>query len=308
MKIAVYGAGGIGAYFGGRLALAGSEVHLLARGAHLRALQERGLRAKSDKGDFACRLPATDRPKDIGRCDYVLFSVKSFDTADAASQLQPLLRDGTAVISLQNGVDNEERIAAAIGTPHIMGGASFIFSIISEPGVIHQIGETTRFVFGEMDGRRTERAERFRSQCLEAGIDAEISPSIQTVLWSKFVFICFVAGMTAVTRLPLGDLRQTSASWEMGKRVMQEIMALAAADGIDLPPDTIDSHLRFAESLPPESYSSLHYDLTHGKPMELEALHGTAVRLGRQHGISVPMCEAIYSLLEPWAKRNRRSD
>ena len=168
MRVAVYGTGGVGGYFGGRLALAGVDVHLIARGPHLRALQKSGLRVRSTKGDFEIDLPASDRPSDIGPCDYVLFSVKSFDTEEAATRLGPLIEDETAVVSFQNGVDNEEKIAGALGPNHVMGGAAYIFSGIAEPGVIAHTGGPARIVFGEMDGSDSERARRFLEACREA--------------------------------------------------------------------------------------------------------------------------------------------
>jgi 2-dehydropantoate 2-reductase len=304
MKIAVYGAGGVGGYYGGRLAQVGAEVHLIARGAHLRALKEQGLRIRSPQGDFELRLPVAESPEEIGPSDYVLFCVKSFDTEKAATHLQPLLEAGTAVISLQNGVDNEGKIAAAVGTQHVMGGASFIMSTISEPGVIEHIGELSRIVFGELDGERSERAELFLSLCREAGIDAELSPNIRSVLWNKFAFICAFAGMTAAVRLPLGEVRADEHAMELARGIMEEVVAVGRAQGVDLAEDTVDGLLRLAMQLDPESYSSLHYDLTHGKPMELEALQGTAVRLARKHGLAAPNCEAIYAILKPWAVRN----
>ena len=188
MKIAIYGAGGVGGYYGARLAQAGADVHLIARGAHLRALKEEGLRIRSPKGDAELRLPATENAEDIGPSDYVLFCVKSFDTEKAAARLPSLLKADTAVISLQNGVDNEEKIGAAIGLDYVMGGASFIMSTISEPGVIEHVGELSRIVFGELDGKPSDRAERWLALCQEAGIEAELSLNVRSVLWNKFAF------------------------------------------------------------------------------------------------------------------------
>src|SRR5918995_6131032 len=179
MRIAVYGAGGVGGYLGGRLAQAGADVHFIARGAHLRALREHGLQVRSVKGDFAVRAPATDDPTEIGPCDYVLFCVKAFDTEPAAVRLGPLVGDNTAVVSLQNGVDNEEKLARAVGVEHVMGGAAFIFAGIAEPGVIVHTGGPTSITFGELDGRVSTRAQRLLDQCLQAGFAADLSTSIK---------------------------------------------------------------------------------------------------------------------------------
>jgi len=304
MKVAVFGTGGVGGYFGGRLALAGAEVHLIARGPHLKALKTNGLRVTSPNGDFQVDLPATDDPSQIGRSDYVLFSVKSFDTDDAAVHLRALMGNETAILSFQNGVDNEEKIAHVVGREHVMGGAAYIFSGIVEPGMVAHTGGPARIVFGEMDGSRSQRGERFLSACRKAGIDAELSDGIDRVLWDKFAFICAQAGLTAAVRLPIGDVRTVEESWSAFRRVVEEVCAVAAAEGTELPSDTADRHASFAEQLEPNGFSSLYNDLTNGRRMELEALHGTVVRRAHVHGISVPVSEMIYAILRPWAVRN----
>jgi 2-dehydropantoate 2-reductase len=304
VKLAVYGTGGVGGYFGGRLALAGVDVHLIARGAHLEALQARGLKVKSTKGDFHVHLPATADPSDVGPCDYVLFAVKSFDNDATVALLRPLIGERTAVISFQNGIDNEEKIEGAVGPGHVMGGAAYIFSRITEPGIIAHTGGPARIIFGEMDGAESERAQHFLDACLKAHIDAELSKDIPRVLWDKFAFICAQAGMTAAVRLPIGAVRTVKESWDAFKRVVEEVCAVAAAEGVELPGDTIDRHARFAESLEPTGYSSLYDDLSSGRRTELEALHGTVVRRARRHHIPVPVCETIYAILKPSAVRN----
>jgi 2-dehydropantoate 2-reductase len=304
MKVAVFGTGGVGGYFGGRLALAGADVHLTARGAHLEALRTGGLKVTSPKGDLQVDLPATDDPSQIGPCDYVLFSVKSFDTDAAAARLPTLMGENTAVISFQNGVDNEQRIARVVGQKHVMGGAAYIFSGIVEPGVIAHTGGPARIVFGEMDGSRSQRAERFLDICNKASIDAELSEEIHRVLWDKFAFICAQAGLTAAVRLPIGEVRSVDESWSAFKRVVQEVCAVAAAEGVDLPGGTVEKHASFAEHLEPSGFSSLYDDLTNGRRMELEALHGTVVQRAHTHEISVPVSEMIYAILKPWAVRN----
>src|SRR5262245_2904926 len=307
MRITVYGTGAIGGYFGGRLAQAGAEVHFIARGANLRALRERGLRVRSVSGDFEVQAAATDDPADIGPCDFVLFCVKAFDTDAAAARLGPLVGDGTAVLSLQNGVENEEKLARAIGEGHVMGGAAFIFAEIAEPGVITHTGGPTSITFGELDGRASQRAQRLLACCERAGFGAELSADIKTVLWAKLAFICAQAGMTAAVRLPIGDIRGADAAWAAFRRLVAEVCAVAAADGSPVPRAAQERAVALAQGLEPGGFSSLHDDLVAGRRMELEALHGFVVRRAAQHGLSVPTSETVYAILQPWAIRNQRA-
>lgn len=304
-RIAVYGAGGVGGYFGARLARTGADVHFLARGAHLRALREHGLRVRSVTGDFQVPARATDDPADIGPCDFVLFCVKTFDTDAAAARLGPLIGDGTAVVSLQNGVENGEKLARAVGEDHVMGGAAFIFAGIAEPGVIVHSGGPASITFGELDGRATPRARRLLARCEQAGFQAELSASISTVLWAKLAFICAQAGMTAAVRLPIGEIRTVDAAWAVFKRLVAEVCAVAEADGSPVPQAAQDRALALAQAIEPGSFSSLHDDLVAGRRMELEALHGFVVRRAAQHALAVPMSEAVYAILQPWAVRNQ---
>ena len=304
MKIAVFGAGGIGGYFGARLAAGGGDVHLIARGAHLAALRSGGLRIISANGDLHLELPATDRPEDIGGSDVVLFCVKSTDTVDAARRLEPLLREGTAVITLQNGVDNEASIASVVPSAHVVGGVAYILATISEPGVVTHQGKLARLVVGELDGNKSARLEAFVDLCNESHVDADLSENISKELWKKFAMICASAGMTAAVRLPLGDIRASEASLAMYRDLVSEVVSVANASGMEMPDDTASRIMEVFQTLPAEWYSSLHYDMTHGKPMELEALHGTVIRRARELGVPVPMSEAVYGVLAPWAKRN----
>lgn len=300
VKIAVYGTGGVGGYFGGKLAQAGADVSLIARGPHLERLRRDGLQVRGALGDFSLRLPATDDPAEIGPCDYVLFCVKSYDTDEAAKGLATLVSADTAVVSLQNGMDNEERIAAHVGWEHVMGGVSYILAHISEPGVI-QAGGVGRVVFGELDAPTSDRGKRLLELFLKSGADAELSGNIREAIWFKYTFILALSGMTAATKVPIGEIRSTPETWSMFRAIIEEAIALARAEGVDLPEDTLDRHLQFANKLQAEGYSSLHHDLVHGRRLELEALHGHAMRLGDRHGVPVPMCKAVYAVLRPWA-------
>ena len=305
-RIAVFGAGGVGAYFGGRLAQAGADVHLIARGDHLAALEAEGLAVESIHGDFHVDLPATDDPADIGPCDYVLFCVKSTDTEPAAAQLDPLVGADTAVVSLQNGVDNEEKLADAVGKDHTMGGVAYIFSTIGDPGIIQHTSGPARMVFGELDGSVTPRAERLRDWCEAADLAVTLSDDVWREVWDKYAFICAHNGLTAAVRLPIGEIRETEATIDLYRRLIEEVGAVAAAEGVDLPDDLVANVLDFVADADPDTTSSLHYDLTHDKPMELEALNGELVRRGREHDVPVPMNEAIYGILKPWQLRNAR--
>src|SRR5215469_13118634 len=307
MRIAVFGAGGVGGYFGGRLAQAGAEVHFIARGAHVRALRERGLTVRSVKGDFEVKAPATDDPAKVGACDFVLFCVKTFDTDSAAARLGPLVGAGTAVVSLQNGVENAEKLARAIGDDHVMAGAAFIFAQIAEPGVIVHTGGPASITFGELDGRTSQRASRLLECCEMAAFGAELSASIKTVLWTKLAFICAQAGLTAAVRLPIGEIRTSAAAWAAFGRLVAEVCMVAEADGNPVPPAAREGVLSLAQAIEPGSFSSLHDDMMAGRRMELEALHGFVVRRAAQHGLAVPACEAVYAILQPWANRNERA-
>ncbi|MCD2201444.1 2-dehydropantoate 2-reductase [Halobacterium sp. KA-4] len=300
MKFAIYGAGGVGGYLGARLADAGHEVHLIARGDHLDALASDGLRVESPFGETAVELPATDDPADVGHCDYVLFCVKSHDTKTAAESLSPLLGEETAVVSFQNGVDNEDWIADVVGESQVVGGVAYIFSTIKEPGVVEHTGGPARFIYGERDGRRTSRIEALDEALSESeGVDAVLADDIDVEIWRKFALICAQAGMTATTRLPIGDIRETEASWTMYRRLMEEVCTVARAESVDLPDDTVEEWLEFAQDFEPDMYSSLHYDLTHGKQLELEALHGAVVQHADEVGVPAPMNEAVHAILKP---------
>lgn len=299
MKIAVYGAGAVGGYFGGRLAQAGASVHLIARGSHLAALHADGLRVRSVRGDFALRLPATEDPGEVGLVDFVLFCVKSFDTQLAAERLGPLVHAGTAVISLQNGVDNEDKIARLVGWEHVVGGVAYIFASLLEPGFVEDTGGPGRIIFGEWDGSRSERVESLLEWCRRSGIDAELSTDVQAALWYKYAFICAQAGMTAAARLPIGRIRSVPEAWAMFRQLLEEVCQVAVLKGVRLPHDTVERHLRFAEGLEANGFSSLYTDLARDRRLELDALHGTVIRLAEECGVDVPASRAVYAILKP---------
>lgn len=303
VKVTVVGAGGVGGYFGGRLVQVGVDVTFLARGPHLEALKTDGLHVRSVRGDFTVPVRATEDLASSGAADYVLVTVKSYDTEHVASMLGPVVGGDTAVVSLQNGVDNEERLAAVLGDDRVVGGAAYIFATIAEPGVIVHTGGPASVVVGEWRGgtsaRVTSLVEKFRA----ANVTADDSSNIRAVLWSKFAFICAQAGVTAAVRLPIGEIRSQPAARALFRDLAAEVCAVAAAEGIELPADLPDKTLGFADALEPGSGSSLYHDLIHGRRMELDALLGEVIRRGEHRGVDVPASRAVYGVLEPWAAR-----
>ena len=305
MRIAVVGAGGVGGYFGAKLARAGQDVTFVARGPHLDAIRRHGLRVRSAvEGEFTASATAVETVAGLPPADVVMLCVKSFDTESAVERIRPVVGADTAVLSLQNGVDNEEKIEALLGPGHAMGGVAYVFAVIEAPGVIahHFAG---RIVFGELDGRPTPRTERLRAAFGAAGIPAEASGDIRRALWDKYLMISAQAGMTAVTRCPIGGIRETPESWRMFRLIVEELATLGRAAGIDLSADAADTVVANAEKLAPHLYSSLHHDLTQGKRLELEALHGHAVRLGERLGVATPAIFAVYAALKPHLEGRR---
>ena len=299
MRIAVVGAGGVGGYFGSKLARAGESVVMLARGRHLDAIRREGIRVQSTpEGESVAKVQAVDSFAGQPPVDMALFCVKSFDTRTAAEALRPVIGPSTGVVSLQNGVDNEEAIDDVLGPGVALGGAAYVFASIDAPGVIaHKFAG--RIVFGEMDGRVTDRATHLRDSLARAGVPVELATDIRRVLWEKYLLISAQAGMTALTRCPAGVLRETAESWRMYRQIVQELAAVARAAGVTLASDVVDAIMKQAAAIAPDAYSSLHHDLTQGNRLELEALHGHAVRLGERHGVPTPMVFAVYAALKP---------
>jgi 2-dehydropantoate 2-reductase len=299
MRIAVIGAGGVGGYFGGLLQKSGQDVAFLARGEHLRALQERGLRVRSVHGDF--ELPsvrATDRPETLGQADLVLFTVKTYDTESAAAQIRPAVGPNTAVLTFQNGVDNPERIDRVLGVGTAMGGTVHIETTIAEPGVIAQTSPMRRVTLGELDGRPSERVERARDAFQSAGLEATLSDNIRKALWEKFLFIVGMSGLSTLTRSPVGDVLAVPEVREMLAQAFAETAAVAEAEGVALDPDPVGRMMAFAQNLKPSMKSSMQRDLERGRRLEVESINGTVVRLGRAHGIPTPVNACIYACLK----------
>ena len=306
LRVAVFGAGAIGAFYGARLADGGADVTLIARGRQLEALRTNGLTIVEPEGTRAYGLPATSDPAEVGPVDVVLFTVKSYDTTAAAGQLAPLLRDGTAVISLQNGIDNEDRIAAVIGREHVLGGAAYILAAVREPGVVDANGPRG-IVIGELTpGPPSTRVQAVVDMGTRAGLTVRAADDVRIALWEKYTLLVAFSAMTATTRLPIGAIREAPAARAMLQAIMTEVWSVGRASGIPLADDLVERQMTLLTSQHAEATTSLYHDLVTGHRMELEALQGAAIRLGREHGVATPTIQAAYAILEPWAIRNDR--
>ena len=298
-RFAIMGSGGVGGYFGGRLAQAGFDVSFIARGPHLAAMRERGLRLDSPLGDAHIKsVRATDDPAEIGPVDYVLFATKLWDTESAAVACRPLIGPETAVISLQNGVDAEDRLARILGAGHVMGGVAAISSVIGAPGVIDHLGNFAKIIFGELDGARTARADRLMAALDEAGIDATIADDIGKTIWNKFIFLVGLSALTSVTGKTIGPVREDPDCRALLVRVLAENIAVARAHGIALDADSEAERLAFLDNLPAAMTSSMAGDLARGNRLELDWLSGAVVRMGREFGIDTPANDFIYTVLK----------
>ncbi len=300
MRIAIFGSGGVGGYFGARLAAAGEDVAFLARGAHLDAMQREGLRISSPLGDLHLpKVQAADRPQAIGTVDVVLFTVKLYDVDTAAATLAPLIGPDTVVITMQNGVDAMDMVARHVGVNHVAGGAAYIVAVIDEPGHIrHTVAQ--QLVFGERDGRRSDRLVAFEEAGIRAGYQARASSDVQADLWTKFVRLATWSGMTTVTRAPMGVVRSTPETYEMMMAAIQEVIAVGQAKGIHFPADLMEGTLALIKNFPHGSKSSMLEDLERGRRLELPWLSGAVVRIGREVGVPTPIHQFISTVLTPF--------
>jgi 2-dehydropantoate 2-reductase len=298
MRIAVMAAGALGGYFGARLAQGGHEVAFVARGRQLEALRAHGLRVDSPLGDV--HLPdiaVTDKPAGIGPVDLVLFTVKLWDTVEAADAIKPLLGGNTAVVSLQNGVVKDDILRQALGAEHIIGGVCYIAATIAEPGVIRHSGTLAKLVFGEYDGSLSARVRQFRDACADGGIDAEVSDRIEQAIWEKFVFLVGVSGTTSLARSAIGPIRSHPRSRAFLHDVMEEVVQVARVQGVALPADYADDRLAFVDQLNPSATSSMSHDLERGNRLEVDWLSGDVVERGTRLGVATPCNRAISDIL-----------
>jgi 2-dehydropantoate 2-reductase len=301
MRIAVMGAGGVGGYFGARLAVAGHEVAFVARGRHLAAMRERGLTVGSALGDIALSQPAvTDNPATLGPVDVVLFAVKLWDTEAAAEALRPLVATGGVVVPFQNGVGSIERVGAVVGAERVMGGVAQIAATIAEPGAIRHTGTMARLRFGPVLPAQRPAAEALLGACKGAGIDAELVADIRRALWEKFVFLAAFSGLTSVARQPIGVLRADPELRGTLEAAMREAWAAGRAQGIALADDFIAQQLKFTDGLPAEMKSSMLNDLVAGNRLEAPWLCGAVARMAAEQGIPAPVNATLYAALKPY--------
>lgn len=297
MKIAVIGAGGVGGYFGARLALAGEDVTFVARGAHLDAMTARGLKVVSALGDMhLVTTRATGDAGTIGRVDLVMVAVKLWSTADAIETARPLVGD-TTLVSFQNGVHAEGELIAAFGRERVIGGVANIAALIEAPGVVRHNGSMAMLQFGELDGGVSARVDRLLEACKRAGVDARVPPDINKAIWEKFVFLASMSSMTALTRMPIGPIRDDPDTRALFRQLATETVAVGRAQGIALDDGTVDAMLTRADSLPADMVASMLGDLQRGNRLELPWLSGNVVTLGRQVGVATPahafVCAAL---------------
>lgn len=306
MRIGVFGSGGVGGYFGGRLALAGEDVNFIARGAHLRAMTEHGLKVDSLAGDFQIEtIKASSDPGAIGPVDLVLLAVKAWQVPEAAKAMRPMVGPATTVLPLENGVDAPAQLAAELGPDAVIGGLCKIVSFVVGPGHIRHAGFEPSIVFGELDNRRSERIERIHQVFQQAGLDATIPDDIQVAMWQKFLFIAAYSGVGALRRTPVGTLRSNPEDRSLIETAMAEIYALAHARGIELPATTIEIALAGLDRLPADATSSMQRDIMEGKPSELAAQTGAVIRMARESHIPAPTNEFIYEALQPLEAKAR---
>jgi 2-dehydropantoate 2-reductase len=300
MRIAIYGTGGVGGYFGGRLSQAGEDVVFIARGKHLEAIRNNGLTVESIKGDFKIfPASASDDPARIGPVDVVLIAVKAWQVPETASALQPLIGQNTFVVPLENGVEAVDQLAEKIDRSRVVGGLCKIISYIAEPGKIKHAGAEPVVMFGELDGRKSERTQQLLQAFLKAGVNTKIPENIHSAIWEKFLFIASMSGIGAVTRASVGVVRSIPEVRQLLNDAMREIYEVAVAKGVDLPESVIDKTMGFVDQLPYEGTASMQRDIMEGKPSELESQNGAVMRMGHQLGVPTPVHSLIYSVLLP---------
>jgi 2-dehydropantoate 2-reductase len=309
LRIAVFGVGGVGGYFGGRLAAAGEGVAFIARGQHLEALRARGLQVESIDGDFHVEpVTATDDPAEIGPVDVVLVGVKAWQLRDAASAMKPLVGDDTAVVPLLNGVEAPSVLAAVLGEKHVLGGLCAIISFIAGPGRIKHAGYPPYIAFGELDKRQSARAQALRGSFERAGVNADIPDDIHAAMWRKFLSITGLSGVAAVVGLPVGAWRGSPETCALLRSAFQEVFEVSRGHKVELPESIVEEAMTGFESLPEDATFSMQRDIQEGHPSELEAQIGAVVRLGAEAGVATPVNDFIYGVLLPREKKAREAE
>lgn len=301
MRIAVMGAGGVGGYFGARLAAAGADVAFVARGRQLAAMVNQGLRVESGCGDLHISpVQASDAAADIGPVDVVLFAVKLWSTEEAALACRPLVGPGTVVIGLQNGVTGLDTLAGVLGREHVAGGSAHIAATIAAPGVIRHTGTMARITYGALDGRTDDRLLAFHELAQRAEFDAVLTDDVMRVIWEKFAFLAPLSGITSLSRLPIGPIRACPETRALFLDAVAEVAAVARARGVAVAPDITQRIATLIDGLVPEMKSSMLQDLERGGRIELPWLSGAVVELGRALGVPTPVHRTIAAALAPW--------
>ena len=307
LKVAVYGVGGVGGYFGAVLARAGNPVSLIARGAHLQAIREKGLRVQTPKEEFTITpAAASDNPSDIGRVDIVLVGVKAWKVPDAAKAMHPLVKPNTRVVPLQNGVEAVDDLTEVLGGEHVLGGLCRIIASIAGQGVIKIGGMEPIVVLGELDGSELAGNARALLEAFRAaGVNVKATPDIQAALWEKLLFITAVSGVGAVSRANVGEVRQSPPTRALLQQVMEEVAAVARQRSVRLADDIVTRTMVFIDTMPKEGTASMQRDVADGRPSELEAIIGSVVRFGMAAGVPTPATQFIYASLLPQEARAR---
>ncbi|MEZ5291460.1 MAG: 2-dehydropantoate 2-reductase [Vicinamibacterales bacterium] len=305
MRIAIVGAGAVGGYFAARLSRAGQDVGVVARGAHLDAIRTEGLRVRSGAlGDFTARVRASADPRDIGAVDLVMFAVKTYDTSAALPLVEPLLGPETAVLTLQNGVDSADELAAAVGAARVLGGTTYVATSLTAPGVITQTGTHRSIIFGEAFGDRqtvSRRVAAFEAVMAAADIQAQAVADARVPIWDKFVYLVPFSGFTGCARLPIGPLWRRADVRDAFYAAAREVAAVAEAEGVAISADRFERLREYMDGIPAATKSSLLVDLEQQKRIEVEALHGAALRRAAARGVHTPIVATLYALLAPWA-------
>ena len=302
MRIAVMGTGGMGGFYGGKLALTGQDVTFIARGAHLAAMQKHGLRLEGPDGAFTIEpTKATDTPATIEEpVDVVLFCVKLYDAPAAAELVRPIVGDDTMIVSLMNGIDGPERVARILGKGHMIGGAAYDSATIRGPGVVEYRNGPNHLVLGALSDTIPAALEEFADAGRSAGFTIAVSDNIQTVLWDKFVLLATNAGLTALTRQPVGAVYSDPDLRSLAIAMMQEVIAVGEAVGVTVSGDVIERAMATLDSFPPSMYASAYYDLANGKRMEVGSFSGLIAKLGEAHSIPTPHHRTVYACLKPY--------
>ncbi len=304
MKIAVMGAGSIGGYFGGMLAQGGHQVTLIARGAHRQAIENHGLKIITDDREFMVRCATTDNPNSVGPVELVLLTVKTYHNAQAVPAMLPLIDGDTSVLCLQNGIDSYQEVAQAVApvvrSKKVLPGAAYIEASLAGPGIVRRSGKVVRIVFGELDGSDSDRGQLISQALEQSGIPAQFTQDIQQTLWTKFLFIATMAGVTTLSRETMAQLMPRPESRQAIIDCMREIEGVARALGVNLAEDVVSSTISYIEGSLEQMHASMHADVVAGRPLELEALNGAVVRAGRVAQVPTPVNNLIYAMVKPF--------